>query len=73
MEECGVTFKNANRQIAMYFTSDGTGLDMQMVANPEITKDEKADLVLSLASVFMQALNTENKDEPKTETPIIVN
>lgn len=72
MEECVVTFKNANRQIAMYFTTDGDGLNMQMNANPELTKDDKPDLVLSLASAFMQALNTENKDESETETPIIV-
>lgn len=72
MEECVVTFKNANRQIAMYFTIDNGDLNMQMVANPEVTKEDEPDLVLSLASAFMQALNTENKDESETETPIIV-
>lgn len=72
-QECVVTFKNASRQIAMYFTEEDGNLDMQMSVNPEVADGEAPDLPLMLASAFLQLLNTENKDESESESPIIVN
>lgn len=65
MEECVVTFNNGKRKISMYFTDNEGNLDMQMSVEPELKEDEEPDLTMLLAGAFMNALNTEQKDEPK--------
>ena len=70
--ECVVTFKNAKRNVSMYFTVVDGDLDMQMGVNPEVKEGEEPDLPLVLASTFLKALNIENEDEHESEKPIIV-
>lgn len=70
--ECVVTFKNANRNVSMYFTIIDGDLDMQMGINPEVKEGEEPDLPLMLASTFLKALNIENEDEHGSEKSIIV-
>lgn len=65
MEECVVKFQNQNRKITMYFTEDEEGLNLQMAMDPEET-DEEPDLVLKLASIFLQVIQgdaSENENE----------
>lgn len=71
-KECVVTFKNESRRVAMYFIEEDGNLDMQMSIDPDIKEGEEPDLPLMLASAFLQTLNTENKDESKSEEHIIV-
>lgn len=68
-KECVVNFKNGTRVVSMYFTEEDGNLDMQMSISPELVDSEEPDLPMLLASIFMQALHTdENKNE---ESPII--
>ena len=70
--EAVVTFKNEKRVISMYFTETDGNLDMQMSMGPEFKEGEEPDLVMLLASTFMNALNIKDEDnEPEQE--IIVN
>ena len=74
-KECVVTFKNADRQIAMYFTEENGNLDMQMSMTPEFKEGEEPDLPMLLASTFMAALNVDQNIEDiehEPEKPIIV-
>lgn len=72
-DECVVTFKNKDRIIAMYFTVEGEDLNMQMTTSSELKEGEIPDLPSMLADAFLTALKkSENKDEFKSENPIIV-
>lgn len=63
MKETLVTFNNGERKICMYFTEEEGGLNMHMTMEPEFKDGEEPDLPMLLASTFMNALNTEIKDE----------
>ena len=56
----------------MYITSDDKGLEMHMTMDPEQT-DQEPDLALMLASIFLQALNTDDSTSNERENPIIYN
>ena len=71
MEECVVKFQNQNRKITMYFTEDEEGLSLQMAMDPEET-DEEPDLVLKLASIFLQVIQGD-VPENENEEGIITN
>ena len=70
-QECVVTFKNEDRQIAMYFTEKDGELNMQMTINPELGDNEEKDLTLFLAGVFMNALHVDNTENEQPESEII--
>ena len=66
--ECVVTFNNGTRKISMYFNVDDTGgLNMQMDVNPEVNPEEEPDLPLMLAGTFLAALQTDKKEDGKSE------
>ena len=67
MNETVVTFNNGKRKVSMYFTEDNGDLNMQMAVDPEMKEGDEPDLPMLLASVFMNALNTEIKDTVNTE------
>lgn len=71
MTQVVVTFKSADRVIAMYFNQqdDGT-LDMQMDTSPEIKEGEDPDLTMLLASAFINAINPKVVED---ESPVIYN
>lgn len=66
-KECVVTFKNENRQIAMYFSEVDGELDMQMSVNPELKDGEEADLTIFLAGMFIKALHVDNQENEQSE------
>lgn len=67
-KETVVTINNGSRKISMYFIiADDGGLDMQMSVLPEVKEGEEPDLPLSLASIFLEALNTTGKEDNKSE------
>ena len=66
--ECVVTFNNGIRKVSMYFSTDDTGgLNMQMDVTPEVNLDEEPDLPLMLAGTFLTALQTDKKEDDKSE------
>lgn len=61
MEETVVTFKNANRSIAIYFTWDKEKdtMDYDVTVNPEHKEGEEADLPMILSSILLNAMVVE--------------
>ena len=64
--ECVVTFKNQDRQIAMYFTLEDENLDMQMSVNPEFKDGDEPDLPMLLANLFIKAVRVDEKENEQS-------